>query len=114
MSSRIVRTTSTGWPAGSVINVNFPPVEPQEVRGVEVTAQGARDQHHLHFQRRSDLRGRDYYWLGFQGVVSAPPPGVDLHAVQSGRISVTPLHIDMTDRSALGALQSALADGAGA
>ena len=110
----IRRLLKAGWPAGSVINVNFPPVEPQEVRGVEVTAQGARDQHHLHFQRRSDLRGRDYYWLGFQGVVSAPPPGVDLHAVQSGRISVTPLHIDMTDRSALGALQSALADGAGA
>ena len=104
-----------GWPEDVILNVNFPPVSPDRVRGVDVTAQGARDQHHLKFERRSDLRGRDYYWLGFEGAVSAPPAGVDLAAVSEGKISVTPLHINLTHFAALATLKSQLlADAVGA
>ena len=49
-----------------------------------------------HAEKRTDLRGRDYYWMGFVGGRSEPAEGADLHAVYSGRISVTPLHIDLT------------------
>ena len=53
----------------------------RDVKGVAVTQQGARDHHHLHFQRRTDPRGRDYFWMGFEGRPSTPPPGSDLEAV---------------------------------
>ena len=79
-----------------VLNVNFPSVEPDQVAGIEVTVQGVREESGLHFDKRTDLRGRDYYWLGYRGKSIDPPAGTDLHAVREARISVTPLLIDLT------------------
>jgi 5'-nucleotidase len=85
-----------GWPKDVLININFPDLPPEEVREVEVTTQGRRDQHIVYADRRTDLRGVDYYWLGFRGKLSDPPQGTDLRAIYEGRISVTPLHVDLT------------------
>ena len=98
----------TGWEPGVTLNVNFPDLEPSEVKAVEVTTQGLRDLVHMHAERRTDLRGRDYYWMGFKGQRSAPPAGTDLAAIGEGRISVTPLHIDLTHRETVHALKGAL------
>jgi 5'-nucleotidase len=96
---RVIRTLlEAGWPANVVINLNFPDVGPDLVRGVEVTNQGFRSEHHTRAHRREDLRGRPYYWMGFHGVPGEPPHGTDLAAIQEGRISLTPLHIDLTHR----------------
>ena len=94
----ISRLLEVGWPAKVVMNLNFPPVPPEEVAGVEVTRQGVRDESFLHFDKRTDLRGRDYYWLGYRGRALTPVEGTDMHAVYNARISVTPLHIDLTHR----------------
>jgi 5'-nucleotidase len=94
----IHRLLEVGWPAEVVMNVNFPPVLPDEVKTVEVTRQGFRDSHVRTLERRTDLRGRDYFWMGFISPPLSPPEGTDLRAVYSGRISVTPLHIDLTHR----------------
>ncbi|MCG8442820.1 MAG: 5'/3'-nucleotidase SurE [Caulobacterales bacterium] len=99
-----------GWPDHVVININFPPCKAEEVRGVVVTRQGARDQWHMHAERRTDLRERTYYWLGFRGQLSNPAPGDDLHAVYNNYISVTPLRLDLTDEPA----RALLADRLGA
>jgi len=97
----VIRTLlDGGWPRDVVANVNFPDVEPDEVKGVEVTEQGRRDQLHLYAERRTDLRQRDYFWFGFDGKPSDPPEGTDLHALYNGLISVTPLHLDLTHASA--------------
>ena len=85
-----------GWPAGVVLNLNFPDVPPAEVTGVEVTRQGFRDVGILHAEKRTDLRGKRYYWMGFRGQPGDPPAGTDLRAVYDGRGSITPLHIDLT------------------
>ncbi len=85
-----------GWPKNVVINVNFPDRLPEDVSGIEVTRQGFRDQHLNHLDKRQDLRGTDYFWIGYSGQLSEPPEGTDLRAIYEGRISVTPLHIDMT------------------
>jgi 5'-nucleotidase len=97
-----------GWPADVIINVNFPDVEPEAVSAVEVTSQGFREQLDAHAERRSDLRGREYYWMGFRGRQDESPEGTDLYAVRHGRISVTPLHIDLTHRPTLHALKGVL------
>ncbi|MBW3618601.1 MAG: 5'/3'-nucleotidase SurE [Proteobacteria bacterium] len=94
-----------GWPPNVVINLNFPDVPPHEVRGTEVTVQGFRDVHHTTAYKRQDLRGRPYYWMGFHGVPHEPAHGTDLAAVREGRISVTPLHIDLTHRETVHRLQ---------
>jgi 5'-nucleotidase len=92
----ISRLIEIGWPAGVVMNLNFPACVPDEVTGVEVTRQGFRDEHPLHFEKRTDLRGRDYYWMAYRGRAMQTEPGTDLHAAKQNRISVTPLHIDLT------------------
>ena len=94
----IARLVEEGWPADVVLNVNFPDLPPEAVTEVEVTVQGVREQMHMHAERRTDLRGRDYYWMGFHGPRGTPPAGTDLAAVYGGRISVTPLHIDLSHR----------------
>ena len=87
---------STGWPSDVIINVNFPALPPEGVSEIEVTRQGFRDHRNRYAERRTDLRGRDYFWLGFKGQLSKPADGTDLAAIYQGRISVTPLHIDLT------------------
>jgi 5'-nucleotidase len=102
------RLIEAGWPKDVVMNVNFPDRLPEDVKEVEVTTQGRRDHHVLYADRRTDLRGEQYYWLGYRGTLSDPPDGVDLRAIYDGRISVTPLHIDLTHAPTHHALKGVL------
>jgi 5'-nucleotidase len=97
-----------GWPKDVLMNVNFPDVAPDDVSEVETTFQGRRDHHIVYADRRTDLRGGVYYWLGFRGKLSDPPQGSDLRAIYEGRISVTPLHIDLTHGDTLHRLKGVL------
>jgi 5'-nucleotidase len=92
----VARLVELGWPNEVILNINFPAVRAKEVREVEVTRQGFRDVFTRYIERRTDLRGRDYYWLGYRTAEQAPAEGTDLRAADEGRISVTPLHIDLT------------------
>jgi 5'-nucleotidase len=105
----IKRLLAQGWPKNVVLNVNFPDCLPGEVAGTDVTFQGVRDEATNHVDRRDDLRGNAYYWIGYHGKLSKPPVGSDLRAIYDNRISVTPLHLDMTEHSALIALRQAFA-----
>lgn len=96
------------WPKNIVININFPACAPDEVKGVKVTRQGERDQWRMNADRRTDLRGRTYYWLGFEGGMSNPSEGDDLHAVYNNYISVTPVCIELTHTPSLAGLEAAL------
>ncbi|MEO1264668.1 MAG: 5'/3'-nucleotidase SurE [Pseudomonadota bacterium] len=103
----IVRTLAgQDWPAGRLMNVNFPPVKPDEVKGLQVTTQGRRDQKLMEIDERQDTWGSPYYWLGFQRRKSAPPEGTDLWAIYNGYISVTPLSMNMTDAEQQSALRT--------
>ena len=93
---------------GVLLNVNFPDCAPEEVAAVEVTRQGKRDQNLLRVDERVDTRGRPYFWLGFVREHSNPAPGTDLRAIYERRISVTPLHMNLTQIEALEALRLAL------
>jgi 5'-nucleotidase len=100
----IRKALETGWPRDVVLNLNFP----HDAKGepvVEVTRQGFRGEVGLHFERRQDLRGRDYYWTGFAGHGGEPEEGTDIRAVLEGRISLTPLHIDLTHEGSLATLK---------
>ena len=92
----IKRLVEIGWPKDVVLNINFPSGEVDDIKEVEVTRQGFRDFQIRHNERRTDLRGREYYWVGFKPLRSSPAEGTDLRALYDGKISVTPLHIDLT------------------
>jgi 5'-nucleotidase len=104
----IERLLEAGWPKDVVLNINFPNRPPQDVEAVEVTRQGFRDIHNMRAEKRTDLRGRDYYWMGFTHRRPEVAEGTDLAAVLAGRISVTPLHIDLTHMPTVHALKAVL------
>ena len=93
----IEKLISIGWPADVLMNVNFPDGGAAAVRGVSVTAQGKRDLQTAMIDRRIDARGVPYYWIGFKRGRSQPPEGSDLKAIYAKRISVTPLHLNLTE-----------------
>jgi 5'-nucleotidase len=104
----IGRLLAQKWAPGVVMNLNFPNCRPEEVDQVEVTTQGFRDVGEMHAVRRTDLRGRDYYWMSFRGEKREHAEGTDLRAIDEGRISVTPLHIDLTHMSSVYDLKKVL------
>jgi 5'-nucleotidase len=89
--------------AGTLLNVNVPAGEPS---GVEVTRLGKRiysDELRLtHEEDGPPSRRR--YWVYGDDPGFHDEPGTDLAAVAAGRIAVTPIHFDLTDRPALDAL----------
>jgi 5'-nucleotidase len=101
----VARLLEVGWPEHVILNVNFPARPPQDILAVEVTRQGARDVHSRTVERRTDTRGRPYWWVGFEVGPMTPAQGADLTAMAEGRISVTPLHIDMTHLETLARLE---------
>lgn len=104
----IRRLIEVGWPTDVVMNLNFPAKPLDEIAEVEVTRQGFRDVQVRIAEKRTDLRGRDYYWIGFRPERSRPAEGTDLRALYEGRISVTPLHIDLTHLATVHELKGVL------
>jgi 5'-nucleotidase len=93
----IERLLKEGLPPGVLLNVNFPDCRPSQVTGISAANQGRRDPGLMHIEERRDGRGNPYYWLGFTRQRSVPANGSDIWAIDSKRISVTPLRLDMTD-----------------
>ncbi|MGO4337711.1 5'/3'-nucleotidase SurE [Labrys sp. KB_33_2] len=90
-----------GFAKGTLFNVNFPDCEPEEVAGVAVTIQGQRDVALVDVVEREDFRGGPYYWLAPRRETPPRLEGTDLAALFNKRISVTPLHLNLTDVPAL-------------
>jgi 5'-nucleotidase len=93
----IERLVAIGWPADVLMNINFPDGGANAVQSIEVTEQGKRDLQTAMLDRRIDARGIPYYWIGFKRGRSDPPEGTDLNAIYRKRISVTPLHLNLTE-----------------
>jgi 5'-nucleotidase len=91
----------------TLVNVNFPPVEPEAVKDIRVARQGLRDYGRARFERRADPRGYDYYWLALGRLPHRPGEDSDLDAVAEDCIAVTPLHLDLTHEASLAMLHKA-------
>lgn len=84
------------FPAETLLNVNLPPIDASTVRGVQVTRL-ARRVYVDSLTRAHDPNGREYFWIGGGNVEWSAPEGTDFHAVNQGYVSVTPLHLDLTN-----------------
>ena len=87
-----------GFPRETLLNVNLPPIPAGQVKGVKVTRLGRRVFSDA-FTRGTDPSGRPYFWIGGGRVEWAPAEGTDNHAVENGYVSVTPLHLDLTNHA---------------
>jgi 5'-nucleotidase len=81
--------------------VNVPDVAWEELDGFEATRLGYRHKAEPVI-RSTDPRGRPLYWVGFAGPGQDAGPGTDFHAIESGRVAVTPLKVDLTHHEHVG------------
>ena len=92
-------------PQRTVLNINFPAIDPSAVKGVRVTRQGFHDYARGSIVEGKDPRGYPYYWFGLHGIEHSAGHDSDLEAIADGYISVTPLHLDLTHDASLAALR---------
>ncbi len=80
----------------TVLNINVPLLPPDEIKGLSITKLGTRNYNNL-FEERRDPRGNTYYWLGGGLCEEEQHRDSDVYAVERGYISITPVHLDLTD-----------------
>lgn len=85
-----------GFPAETLLNINLPAVPPEESAGIQVTTLGRRA-YVGSLTRAADPAGREYFWIGGGESTWWGGPRSDFQAVRSGYISITPLHLDLTN-----------------
>ena len=104
----VAALVKAGWPAGTLINVNFPACPAASVKGVRIVPQGKYDLQSTEIEERIDARQRAYYWIGLRRRKATPPDDTDVGAIYGNHISVTPLHLNLTEQGALAHLRGAL------
>jgi 5'-nucleotidase len=83
------------FPAKTLLNINLPPLPPDQVQGVRLTRLGQRVYSNS-LQPMSDPWGRRIYWIGGGSAEWRGEVDSDFRAIREGYISVTPLHLDLT------------------
>ena len=99
------RVLEQGMPSGTLLNVNVPNAPVSEMKGTAITRLGKRIYHQMTVER-IDPRGKKYYWIGGGEPDWEREEGTDLDAVDRKMVSITPLHLDMTDYSSFDKLKS--------
>ncbi len=97
----------TGWPQDTVMNVNFPSGYSAKDNKVLVTRQGRRKKGD-YISQSTDPSGRDYFWIGKIKEIKLRDDGTDIAALARGKISITPLGLDLTDNEAIFGLRKTL------
>ena len=92
-------------PAATILNVNVPDVPFEELQGYEVTRLGTRHRAAPTI-KQIDPRGHTVYWVGPPGAEQDAGIGTDFYAVRQGKVSITPLRVDLTHYESFDVLSS--------
>lgn len=103
----IRKVAAVGFAADMLVNINFPDLPVERVRGIRVCTQGRRDVE-TEVVEGLDPGGRPYVWIGDYLRDESEDEESDLAAINEGCITVTPLHLDLTERTLLTAFKEAL------
>jgi 5'-nucleotidase len=101
----VARVLENPMPPDTLLNVNVPQfADGEQPRGVALTRMGKRRYGDAVIEK-VDPRGRKYYWIGGEELSFVEEEGTDFHAVSGGSISVTPIHLDLTNYASFEALR---------
>ncbi|NER14792.1 5'/3'-nucleotidase SurE [Leptobacterium flavescens] len=89
-----------GMPNGVVLNVNFPKLKKEEIKGIKICRQ-AKANWVEEFDKRTNPQGRDYYWLTGKFINHDKGQDTDEWALANGYISVVPVQYDLTAHHAI-------------
>jgi 5'-nucleotidase len=94
------RLGTDSLPDDILLNVNVPDLPREAIRGIEATRLGFRHRSEP-MVRTTDPQGREIYWIGPAGPGQDAGPGTDFHAIEQGRVAVSPIKIDLTRHESL-------------
>jgi 5'-nucleotidase len=94
------RLLASEIPLDTLLNVNVPNLPESQIKGFSLTRQGKR-RYGDAIVEKVDPRGRKYYWIGGDKLDFVEAEGTDFNATRAGYISVTPLHLDLTNYQSL-------------
>lgn len=98
-----------GLPRGTLLNVNVPPLPLEAMKGMSYTRQGLSYWDDT-FEKRVDPQERPYYWLRGHYILVDEDHDIDDIAIREDRISITPLHYDLTHYDFLRQMQASWPD----
>ena len=104
----IEKLKSHPLPSDTILNVNVPDIPYEQLQGVEATRLGHRHKAEPVI-KSADPHGNTIYWVGPPGAEADAGKGTDFFAIRHNRVSVTPLHVDLTRHAALSQVTSWLA-----
>ncbi|MBS7668996.1 5'/3'-nucleotidase SurE [Croceicoccus gelatinilyticus] len=90
--------------ARTLVNINFPAVKAEDVKGIRVVRQGFHDYSRGTVVEGMDPRGFPYFWFGLEPIEHTPGHETDLEITQDNYIAVTPLQLDLTHYPSLDTL----------
>jgi 5'-nucleotidase len=91
-------------PPDTLLNINVPNTDKSKISGVKLTRQG-KIVYNNAIQEIDDPKGKRHYWLGGTQLHMEHEEDTDVHAVRNGYISITPIHLDLTNYEALNFLK---------
>ena len=105
VAARLAQTVmEKGLPPDTFLNVNVPDLPAELLKVPLITSQGKRSYEGT-IVDKVDPRGRSYYWIGTADLSFQDIPGSDYHAVSRGHVSITPMHIDLTNYASIETLK---------
>lgn len=94
-----------GLPEGVILNVNFPKLKKEDIKGVKICRQ-AKATWIEEFDKRTNPTGKEYYWLSGEFVNQDKGEDTDEWALHNGYISVVPVQFDLTAHHAISQLNN--------
>ena len=83
-----------------LLNINIPNRSDADTLPRRITRLGRRHASEPVIRQVSP-RGDTLFWIGPAGDAREAGPGTDFHATANGEVSITPLHVDLTDHATL-------------
>jgi 5'-nucleotidase len=105
----VMKLSVNSLPSQTILNVNVPNLPLDQIKGIQVTRLGTRHGAEP-IVKEYDPRGRPIFWVGPPGLEADAGPGTDFHAINMGYVSITPLHLDMTNYKLFDQLSNVLDD----
>ena len=100
----VKKIIENGLPEGTLLNVNVPPLPPEEIEGIVITRQG-KGRYEESFDKRVDPNNRTYYWMTGKRMNLDYDDDVDDVVIRQKKVSITPVRYELTDMDMLQKLE---------
>lgn len=107
ISAMLPKLSQFNFPKKSLLNINIPALEEEDIAGIAVTELGKR-MFTDNYEKRIDPRGKVYYWMAGELITEPVDARTDIAAIRNNKISITPVTYEMTNENTLSDLEKVL------